>query len=280
MRHLDGRHGVLGALTLAAIIATIWIPAIPQDPAYHAFADQRALFGIANFWSIVSSLPFVVVGAFGFSRLAHVHPVTLRPAYLAVCFGTLCIGLGSAYYHTAPTTPTLVWDRLPMSIAFMGLLTLILHDRISERFARHLFWPLVLAGVASVVYWYDSELRGHGDLRAYGLIQFLPMLLIPLMLLLYPGKALGTRWLWASVATYALAKLAEHFDTGLYHLTGGLGGHSLKHVLGAVAVLWAIFAAQHSAPRTPRVQPSAGPGGLPPHPKPWQTDSANNSSDL
>jgi hypothetical protein len=280
MRRLDWRHGVLGALTLAAIITTRWIPAIPQDPAYHVFADQRAVFGIANFWNIVSNLPFVIVGAFGLSRLAHVHPVTLRPAYLAVCLGTLCIGLGSAYYHTAPTTPTLVWDRLPMSIVFMGLLALILHDRISARLARQMLWPLLGTGVASVVYWYDSELRGQGDLRAYGLIQFLPMLLIPLMLLLYPGKALDTRWLWASVATYALAKLAEHFDTGLYHLTGGLGGHSLKHVLGAVAVLWAIFAAQHTVPRRPRAPPSAGPGGLPSHPRPWQTNPANNSSGL
>jgi hypothetical protein len=236
------RHGLLGALTLAAIIVTLWLPPIPQDPAYHVFADDRIVLGIANFWNIASNIPFVIVGAFGLSRRGQIHPVTLRPAYLALCLGTVCIGFASAYYHSTPTTPTLAWDRLPMSIAFMGLFALILHDRISAQFARRMLGPLLLAGMGSVAYWYATELHGHGDLRAYALIQFLPLLLIPLMLLLYTGKALDSRWLWATVASYILAKFAEHFDARLYQLTGGLGGHSLKHVLGAVAVLWVIFA--------------------------------------
>ena len=41
------------------------LPPIPQDPAYHAFADQRTLFGIPNFWNVVSNLPFIVIGAIG-----------------------------------------------------------------------------------------------------------------------------------------------------------------------------------------------------------------------
>ena len=48
----------------------------------------------------------------------------------------------------------------------------------SEQGGRVILWPLVLAGVASVGYWYWSEIQGQGDLRAYGVAQFLPMLLI------------------------------------------------------------------------------------------------------
>ena len=105
-----------------------------------------------------------------------------------------------------------------------------------------MLWPLVLAGVASVGYWYWSELHGRGDLRAYGVIQFLPMLLIPLMLLFCSGKGLRAPWLWGTLGTYAVAKVAEHFDAALFDMTGIVSGHSLKHVFGALAVLWAIFA--------------------------------------
>jgi len=73
-------------------------------------------------------------------------------------------------------------------------------------------------------------------------MQFLPMLLMPLMLLLYSGKGLRAPWLWGTLGTYAFAKVAEHFDAAMYDTTGIVSGHSLKHVLGALAVFWAVFA--------------------------------------
>jgi hypothetical protein len=80
------------------------------------------------------------------------------------------------------------------------------------------------------------------ELRAYGVIQFLPMLLIPLMLLLCSGKGLRAPWLWGTLGTYALAKAAEHCDAAIFDTTGIVSGHSLKHVFGSLAVLWAVFA--------------------------------------
>jgi hypothetical protein len=70
------------------------------------------------------------------------------------------------------------------------------------------------------------------------------MLLIPLMLLIYSGKGLRAPWLWGTLGTYAFAKVAEHFDAAIYDTTGIVSGHSLKHVLGALAVLWVVFAVQ------------------------------------
>jgi hypothetical protein len=69
------------------------------------------------------------------------------------------------------------------------------------------------------------------------------MLLIALMLIICSGKGLNAPWLWGSLGTYALAKVAEHFDKAIYNVTGIVSGHSIKHVLGALAVLWAVFAA-------------------------------------
>ena len=129
-----------------------------------------------------------------------------------------------------------------MTVAFMALFSMVLRDRISEQGGRVMLWPLVLVGVASVGYWYWSEFQGRGDLRAYGVIQFLPMLLIPLMLLLCSGKGLRAPWLWGTLGTYAVAKAAEHFDAAIFDTTGIVSGHSLKHVFGSLAVLWAIFA--------------------------------------
>jgi hypothetical protein len=233
---------LLGAVTAAGIVAAFSLAPIPQDPAYHEFADRRAVLGIPNFRDVASNLLFVLVGVFGLSRVSRLPPSSPRSAYLVFCGGVIFIGLGSAYYHSAPTTPALAWDRLPMTVVFMAFFSMVVSDRISEQWGKRILGPLVVAGMASVGYWYWSELQGRGDLRAYAVIQFLPMLLLPLMLLLHTGKGLRTPWLWGTMGTYALAKVAEHYDQVIYDTTGVVSGHTLKHVLGALAVLWAVFA--------------------------------------
>ena len=232
----------LGAVTAGGVAVAFWLPPLPQDPTYHAFVDRRTFFGIPNFWNVCSNLSFVLVGAFGLRAFSRLRPSSPRSAYVVFCLGAILVGVGSAYYHYAPSTPALVWDRLPMTVAFMALVSMVLRDRISDQGGRVMLWPLVLVGVASVGYWYWSELHGRGDLRAYGVIQFLPMLLIPLMLLLCSGKGLRAPWLWGTLGTYALAKVAEHCDAAIFDTTGIVSGHSLKHVFGSLAVLWAVFA--------------------------------------
>jgi hypothetical protein len=51
-------------------------------------------------------------------------------------------------------------------------------------------------------------------------------------------------WILPQKSNFATepAKVAEHFDAAIYDTTGIVSGHSLKHVLGALAVLWAVFA--------------------------------------
>ena len=44
-----------------------------QDQSYHEFADQRALFGIPNFWNVISNLPFIAIGVAGLLRLRYIR---------------------------------------------------------------------------------------------------------------------------------------------------------------------------------------------------------------
>src|SRR5262249_47893669 len=145
--------------------------------------------------------------------------------------------IGSAYYHLAPDNTTLVWDRLPMTIGFMGLLTALISERVSLTAAQYLFVPLLLLGAASVIYWYQTEQRGIGDLRPYGAVQYGSLVAVVLILCLYRSQAPGDRFLWAALALYAVAKLFENLDLAIYRSLGGIvSGHTLKHLAAAAGV--------------------------------------------
>lgn len=202
---------------------------IPQDPAYHLFADARRFLGLPNFWDVMSNLPFLLAGLYGLARKPRASAV----AYRILCLGVLLVSFGSAYYHYAPSTPTLFWDRLPMTIAFMALFSMLLEERVTPR--RTLI-PLVLTGLASAVYW-----RWTDDLRPYLLVQFLPLILMPLILASYPRKYLNTRLLLSAFGLYVAAKVFEHFDRQVFAIFF-LSGHTLKH-LAAGAAAWCLIKA-------------------------------------
>jgi len=53
---------------------------IAQHSAYHAFADRLAFIGIPNVFDVVSSLPFLLVGALGVRYCLHDELGALQPA--------------------------------------------------------------------------------------------------------------------------------------------------------------------------------------------------------
>src|SRR4051812_11888931 len=86
--------------------------------------------------------------------------------------------------------PTSRWsgNGCPMSIGFTAFFAGLLGERLGRRAYRLLLWPLLGLGVASVLLWRASELRGEGDLRLYLLVQFFPLLMIPLLMALYTPR--------------------------------------------------------------------------------------------
>src|SRR5215469_15826563 len=238
----DWRGWLLAIVAGGAIAATLLlIPRIAQDETYHDFADVRTIAGMPNFWNVISNLPFALVGIYGLFLTTRLASPSLWPGYIAFCLAVIGVCFGSAYYHYAPSNPALIWDRLPMSLAFMAVFALVLGDRVNPALGRALLGPLLILGAASVFYWAWTESRGVGDLRPYALVQFLPFVLIALMLLIYPGSRDSAAWIWWAVLMYFLAKLAERFDAPIYRAVG-LSGHTIKHLLSAGAVLFALFA--------------------------------------
>lgn len=123
-----------------------------------------------------------------------------------------------------------------MTIAFMSLFSIIISEFISLRTGKTLLFPLLLIGASSVLYWNYTESNGVGDLRFYALVQFLPMLLIPLILILFPSKYKAINGYWWLLGAYIAAKILEYFDTEIYDLLGVISGHSLKHVAAALGM--------------------------------------------
>jgi hypothetical protein len=242
------RAWALVGLTAVLVGVTALVPPVAQDPAYHHFADQRPAFGIPNFLNVVSNLPFLLVGALGLVFLGRDRETGGRVAFLTAAerwpywllfAGIGLTGVGSGYYHWMPDNRTLFWDRLPMTIGFMALLASVIGERISRRAGTWLLWPLVVVGVWSTVHWQVGEQQGVGDLRPYGLVQFGSLVLVPLILALFPARYTGTRDLVIAIGWYGLAKIFEHFDRGVFQLTG-VSGHSLKHLASAAGAYWLL----------------------------------------
>ena len=234
----NARLAVLGVLSLVALVV-LWLQGpIPQDPAYHAFADTRAMFGVANFWNVASNLPFPLFGLWGLARVLRgpLDPLAeaQRRAWIVFFLGATAVGFGSGYYHLHPDNASLVWDRLPMTLAFMGLFALLVGEHLDLDWGRRLLWPLLAVGLASVLWWHATESQGRGDLRPYAAVQFLPLILIPGLLLAFPRPGRGP--LWVVLALYGLAKALEHWDAAILAAIGVTGGHAFKHVAAAAGI--------------------------------------------
>lgn len=235
---MNWRTALLAATSAGLTIAALLAEPVAQDPAYHAFVDHRTMLGVPNFMNVVSNLGFLVVGLYGIKAVAQYDAGILKNLnviWIILYIGIVATAVGSAYYHWSPSNETLAWDRLGMVIGFMSLAALMIGEYASPSAARKLLWPLLVLGMASVIYWSHTETLGRGDLRPYALVQFLPMLLIPMTLLFYSGRSDLTRWFWWVIAFYAMSKIAEQFDSQIYAAGHLLSGHSLKHILAAFA---------------------------------------------
>jgi hypothetical protein len=242
-------YPLLGIVAVAVGVMMLLVPPIAQPQWYHNFADQRTLCGVHHALNVVSNLPFVVVGVWGvIYLLRNPRPPGLqeafeRWAYLFFFLFIALTGVGSAYYHSDPHNDRLLWDRLPLAVAIMALFALVIDEHIDRRAGQWLLLPLVLIGAGGVIYWHESEVWGHGDMRPYLLVQFLPLVLLPLILFLFPSRYTRSRDLGAMLAWYVVAKILEVLDAEFYSCGQIVSGHTLKHLtagFGAYMVLHMI----------------------------------------
>jgi Ceramidase len=231
---------ILLALAALGLAGLVLLPPIPQPLWYHDFADQRSVLGIANFWNVVSNVPFVFVGGLGIWRVASERTKDQRDLegrwmYLGFFAAVAFMGAGSAFYHLNPNNGRLMWDRLPIAVTFMALFAIVIAEYLNRRAGVLLFVPLVLVGGATVFYWHLTETWGKGDLRPYLLTQLYPAVAMPLILWGCPERYTSAGTLYSAMAWYVGAKVYEFLDKEVFSFGEVISGHTLKHIGAAVS---------------------------------------------
>lgn len=252
---LNIRTLLLIGLTLLAVVLALVLPATPQPTGYHDFADKRVGYGIENFLDVMSNLTFALAGVVGLLLVLRPRTCFAAPAerlpYLVFCIGVLMTAAGSCYYHLKPNNETLFWDRLPMTIAFMSLISAQIVDRVNVRAGLLALAPMVLIGIGTVVYWIVTERQGRGNVMPYVVLQAYAVFVLLKLAAMHPSRYTHGGAIYAVFAGYLLAKVFEHYDRQIFEWTGMVSGHTLKHVVAGLAglpVAYMLWRRQLAAP--------------------------------
>lgn len=240
-------HSWLPSLLVMALALSMYIHGpITQLSHYHEFADARMVWGVENGVDVLSNAGFLVVGFWavcaliGARKKAGVHGVFV--GYLSFALSILATAFASSYYHLAPDDARLFWDRLPIALACASLLLTVRLSFVQSGWRMYCEFVFWLGAAWWSVWWWQST----ADLRPYLAMQVLAIVLIPLWQHLYQLRASQrVAFAWA-IALYVLAKLCELGDAVILSHLVWVSGHSLKHVLSALAagvILWEGIAA-------------------------------------
>lgn len=244
---------VLLALWLMAAVLGPVLLTIPSHglealhPHGHPFVDARMFWGIPNFMDVLSNAPLLVAGLLGVGVLQTRRGTQTLPTVqlaMAVFFvGLMLTGLGSAWYHWAPDAQGLVLDRLGMAVAFAGALALAVSERVSVAAASVTLRMSLMVALLSAV-----MPLSHDNVWPWAVVQFGGMALMGWLSVQKPvAGAMGVR-IGVLLALYAVAKLFELGDQAIFHATGELvSGHTLKHLVAALAVLPVVMAMRQNA---------------------------------
>jgi hypothetical protein len=241
------------ALAIALGIAALLTPRTDLPPSYHHFADQRSWLGVPNFGDVASNIAFLLAGLWGLAFLSRKSSVGQfidareRWPYVVVFFGMLLTAFGSAYYHLAPDNDRLVWDRLPMTIVFMPLVSALIAERVNLKLGLWLLPILTAVGIGSVLQWHSTVQQGAGDVRFYAAVQLYAVLALFIVVLLPPAYTRGSDLL-VIAGLYTLAKICELADRQIFSFSHIISGHTLKHLAAGVAGYWILRMLQKRQP--------------------------------
>ncbi|KAJ8774810.1 hypothetical protein K2173_017256 [Erythroxylum novogranatense] len=199
--------------------------------------------GVPNTLNVITNFPFLIVGVVGFilSLQGCLFNISLRGevwGWTLFFAGIVGMSFGSAYYHLKPDDARIMWDALPMMIAYSSLLSCFMVERLGQRIGLSCLFGLLLVVLLSMVY-----ARTFNDLRLCMLFQLIPCIVIPGLAFLYPAKYTHSKyWLWAA-GVCILSKFEAAFDRKIYNANRYfISGHSLEHLCSAVVpVLLAIM---------------------------------------
>lgn len=224
---------ILLAVVLIGFFSIFFFDPYPQRLEYHNFADKRPIFGIQNSFDVLSNLPFSLFGIIGLIFWSKYPTTSARKSWFVAFLGVFLVGIGSAYYHYNPNNQTLIWDRLPLTVGFMGVLSALLTMCISEAWEKYLLPGLIALGAISVFYW-----AAYDDLRLYFYVQAIPLVVIPFVVVLFDSSKVEKAPLAFGLLFYLLAKITEFSDVKIFEFTNQMiSGHTIKHLLASLTVL-------------------------------------------
>jgi len=188
-------------LTAALAGALALLAPLAQPLSYHEFADQRAFFGVPNFLNVLSNLALLLVAALGLGLLRRGSGAVFveraeRWPYVLFFLAVAATSLGSAWYHLAPDN----------------------------------------TGAATVIYWHFSAALGAENVLPYFALQAYAILAVLVLLGCCPPRYSHGRYLLLTLALYGAALATERLDHPLFALGQFVSGHTVKHLLAALAV--------------------------------------------
>jgi thiamine transporter ThiT len=215
----------------------------------HPFVDARVWWGIPNALDVLSNLPFIGMGVWGFYALHRAPAVSVATRQAATVFftGLLLTCLSSSFYHWAPDAWGLAIDRAGMAVAFAGVLGLAVAEKVSQRAAPWVWGSVLAAGMLAIMVNFAA-----GVVAPWAVVQFggMGVVLWAAAQRAHGGASehsLGIRWT-VLIAIYIVAKLLELGDEAVFHASQEtVSGHSLKHIAASLAALPVIHALRHNA---------------------------------
>jgi len=240
------RLGLLAA-TGVAVFISIFVFSMPQPGTYHMFADARTCLGIPNFFNTASNLGFLVTGLsmliFLYVRRRQFPGMFIERGelwiFVVLYASTLLVTFGSGYYHLAPDNAGLFWDRLPMTLVASAFVGTIIADRFGARAGLATLAVLFVLSAGALVYWRATQSMAQDNVwpyiaTVYGSLSFAVVAMIS-----FPSRYTHAHAAWVTFTIYMTAMAFDTWlDAPLYTMGAILSGHSLKHLLAAVALFW------------------------------------------
>ncbi|XP_062159480.1 uncharacterized protein LOC133866844 isoform X2 [Alnus glutinosa] len=193
------RTRIWGGAFLCWLCLMLATPKIPHSPKHHLFADMRNFLGVPNSLNVITNFPFLVVGVLCFVLClqGNLFNISLRGevwGWALFYAGTAGVAFGSAYYHLKPDDDRVMWDTLPMMIAYSSLYSSFIVERVGERIGLSCLFALLLLALLSTGYE-----RKYNDLRLCMVFQLIPSIAIPGMACLFQPKYTHSRyWVFAA----------------------------------------------------------------------------------
>jgi len=198
---------------------------VTRGPAFHHYADTRSWLGIPNTLDVLSNVAFIVVALWMWRRAPQ------RGLARLACAGTAAIGIGSAIYHASPSDTTLALDWAPIATTLMWVLATVIEDRGGP--GRAFAIGGAIAAVGSVAWWLATGGTHGGDMTAYVVVQGAGVALPLLVALVRPGR-IPVLQLALAFGLFGVARACSAYDAQLLDVIG-VSGHTLKHVVAALA---------------------------------------------